>query len=956
MDPRLYRYAISGDIHSLKELLDRDSSILLRCTPQGNTALHVAARSGKRSMFAEIYSRCKSLLMQPNSEGDTPLHVASGAGHLSVVKFLVIEITSTSPSQLDIESGCNCNFEMLRWENRRNDTALHEAIRKGHSQVARLLIKADSRLLLHENRVGESPLYLAARGGMKEIVDWILTSCPLSVHGGSDGQTALHAAVSARYSDIVKTLIRAKPELIKEVDHHGRTPLYYAAFSGYHKLVQQLLELDISTAYVVDTDGFSPLHAAASNGHAKVIKEIMRLCPDAGELVDQRGQNVLHVAVLSGRANVVRYILDTVELEGLINMSDHNGNTPLHLSIMERRSWIAAYLLWDVRVDRTARNMKGETAFDMDEPTMEARVVPSIAMVNRRQLRLPQHWDFRRGILPGTNEQKAVVLDSEQSYKQNCQTLLMVAALITTVTFAAAFTMPGGYNANAGPGQGMALLRSSGHLKWFVISDTVAMTCSIMAASLILWGAAFGDRPYVHCYVIAAVLTCIALQSTAISFVTGLVAVLPDQRYVHTMASIVAYTFYVNTCLFLFRLAQIISYSEICLFMVSRLRRLKCIINSQIRVQRETSTSKHVFASQLGALTLGDFRHQPSFSIEIRAYVVDTDGFSSFHAAASNGHAKVIKEIMRQCPDAGELVDQRGQNVLHVAILRGRANVVRYILDTVELEGLINMPDHNGNTPLHLSIMERRSWIAAYLLWDVRVDRTARNVKGETAFDMDEPTMEARVIPSVAMVNRRQLRLPRHWDFRRGILPGTNEQKADVLDSGQTYKQNCRTLLMVAALITTVTFAAAFTMPGGYNANAGPGQGMALLRSSGHLKWFVISDTVAMTCSIMVASLILWGAAFGDRPYVHCYVIAAVLTCIALQSTAISFVTGLVAVLPDQRYVHTMASIVAYAFYVNTCLFLFRLAQIISYSEICLFMVSRLRRLKCIINSHIVNR
>ncbi|XP_030453292.1 ankyrin repeat-containing protein At5g02620-like [Syzygium oleosum] len=582
MDPRLYRYASSGDIRSLKELLGRDPSVLPGRTPQGNTALHVAARFGQRPVFAEIYSRCKSLLMQPNSEGDTPLHVASGAGHLSVVKFLVIEITSTSPSQLDIESGCHGNFEILRRGNRMNNTALHEAIRNGHSQVVRLLIKADSHLVLYENSAGESPLYLAASGGVEEIVNWILTSCPLSAHGGSDGQTALHAAVSARHYGIVKTLLRVKPELIKEADNYGRTPLYYAAFSGYHKLVQQLLELDISSAYLVDRDGHSSLHAAASNGHAKVIKAIIRQCPDAGELVDVKGQNILHVAVLSGKATVVRCILETIELEGLINQPDHNGNTALHLTIMERRSWIAAYLLWDARVDQTARNTKGETAFDVDEPTKEPRVIPSVVMLNSRQLRLPHLWNLRGEFLPCTNEEKDGVLTSEQTYKQNCQTLLMVAMLITTVTFAAAFTMPGGYNNNIGPGQGVALLRSSGFLKQFIISDTIAMTCSIMASSIILWGTAFSKRCYMHCYVTAAVLTFIALQSTAMSFNSGLLAVLPDQTYVHTMIWIVGSVFHVNTCLFLFRLAQIFSFSEICLSLISRLRRIKCIIHSHI--------------------------------------------------------------------------------------------------------------------------------------------------------------------------------------------------------------------------------------------------------------------------------------------------------------------------------------------------------------------------------------
>ncbi|KAI6687423.1 hypothetical protein NL676_024251 [Syzygium grande] len=122
MDPRLYRYANSVTFTPSRSFSIQIRSVLLGRTPQGNTVLHVAARSGQRPVFTEIYIRCKSLLMQPNSEGDTPLHVASGAGHLSVVKFVVTEITSTAPSELDIESGCDRNLEMLRWGNRRNNT------------------------------------------------------------------------------------------------------------------------------------------------------------------------------------------------------------------------------------------------------------------------------------------------------------------------------------------------------------------------------------------------------------------------------------------------------------------------------------------------------------------------------------------------------------------------------------------------------------------------------------------------------------------------------------------------------------------------------------------------------------------------------------------------------------------------------------------------------------------
>ncbi|KAL3742726.1 hypothetical protein ACJRO7_018095 [Eucalyptus globulus] len=57
---------------------------------------------------------------------------------------------------------------------------------------------------------------------------------------------------------------------------------------------------------------------------------------------------------------------------------------------------------------------------------------------------------------------------------------LLVAVLIATVTFAAAFTIPGGYN-NDGPSQGMATLVGSAAFQAFVGSNTTAFGFSIVA-------------------------------------------------------------------------------------------------------------------------------------------------------------------------------------------------------------------------------------------------------------------------------------------------------------------------------------------------------------------------------------------------------------------------------------------------------------------------------------------
>ncbi|BFG29448.1 hypothetical protein CerSpe_157220 [Prunus speciosa] len=171
----------------------------------------------------------------------------------------------------------------------------------------------DPKLASVENDAGESPLYLAARGGMFEILNQILKSTASSAHGGSDGQTTLHAAVIEKHFE-----------------------------------------------------GHSPIHVAANKGHTSVIREIIRHCPDLGEICDIYGQNALHMAIVGGQANVARYILETPELECLINQPDVNGNTPLHLATMERKTWIVYYLMWDGRVHQSSKNKCGQAAFDID--------------------------------------------------------------------------------------------------------------------------------------------------------------------------------------------------------------------------------------------------------------------------------------------------------------------------------------------------------------------------------------------------------------------------------------------------------------------------------------------------------------------------------------------------------------------------------------------------------------
>jgi hypothetical protein len=67
---------------------------------------------------------------------------------------------------------------------------------------------------------------------------------------------------------------------------------------------------------------------------------------------------------------------------------------------------------------------------------------------------------------------------------------IVVAALVATVTFAAAFTVPGGYKNE----QGTAVLVKNAAFADFVISDAIAMVLSISALFMHFYWALLGTR------------------------------------------------------------------------------------------------------------------------------------------------------------------------------------------------------------------------------------------------------------------------------------------------------------------------------------------------------------------------------------------------------------------------------------------------------------------------------
>jgi hypothetical protein len=127
---------------------------------------------------------------------------------------------------------------------------------------------------------------------------------------------------------------------------------------------------------------------------------------------------------------------------------------------------------------------------------------------------------------------------------------LIVAALITTVTFAACITMPGGF-VQSGEDSGSALLRKSAAFKAFVITDTISMVFSSAAVFINLLIQFLIDRPHIKdnknvlaLFFLALGYIYIAMIAMVLAFVTGTYAVLAPSLDLAIPTTIIGLTFF----------------------------------------------------------------------------------------------------------------------------------------------------------------------------------------------------------------------------------------------------------------------------------------------------------------------------------------------------------------------------------------------------------------------------
>eukprot|EP01009_Symbiontida_sp_KSa7_P000216 NODE_104_length_1440_cov_567.514738_g82_i0.p1 GENE.NODE_104_length_1440_cov_567.514738_g82_i0~~NODE_104_length_1440_cov_567.514738_g82_i0.p1 ORF type:complete len:428 (+),score=95.00 NODE_104_length_1440_cov_567.514738_g82_i0:28-1284(+) len=206
-------------------------------TKKEDTALHLAAQHHKTDCVALLLDRAKEcgpefvhtvLNKCVTAEGLTPLHVASKSGAPEGLIMLLIQHKAEPNSFVNMEKLCAVSTLSMY-------TALHFAVREGHTKTVRALLNAAEIDFDIKDMMDRAPLVVAARAGKADIVRLLAEKKADPATVDKWGNSALHLAVKFSKVDVVKELVKdsAKPaDMIQLTDEFGVTPLHVAAIQA----------------------------------------------------------------------------------------------------------------------------------------------------------------------------------------------------------------------------------------------------------------------------------------------------------------------------------------------------------------------------------------------------------------------------------------------------------------------------------------------------------------------------------------------------------------------------------------------------------------------------------------------------------------------------------------------------------------------------------------------------
>ncbi|KAI4331955.1 hypothetical protein L6164_016899 [Bauhinia variegata] len=486
------------------------SAISNQVTGTGDSLLHLAALHGREEIAGLIAQHFPKLLIKRNIKGDTALHVAARTQKSGVVKIILHHHHAEEDD----------HTLLTRMQNVYGNTPLHDAVESNAYEVVDCLYFKDSLASHIANKSGKSPMYLAVLASDDRICSRLLQS-PFQVDTQRfQGDSPLHAVIleeKSSVSTLISNILKKRREFMYLKDENGDTPLHFAASKGNLEAVETFLNENSSTISAKNKNGYLSVHVACQNGELEILKKFLKKFPESAFALTMEGQNILHVAAKNGHNKLVEYILSETNL---LNEQDNNGNTPLHLASKDLQLEVLRTLTKHKKVKLNLKNNDGKEAWDFISVRMktEQRYKKFLRDVYflTKWLGVPV-----RERIKGLSRQKRDKKPSS-NLKDLINTLMLVSILVSTVTFAAGFALPGGVDSGSDEDKrGTAVLVNDFWFQIFSIFNSHAMFSSMVATFVLFWASLVDDVWVNSGFLIALLLVCYSLVGTLIAFLAA---------------------------------------------------------------------------------------------------------------------------------------------------------------------------------------------------------------------------------------------------------------------------------------------------------------------------------------------------------------------------------------------------------------------------------------------------
>ncbi|XP_076911845.1 uncharacterized protein LOC143569948 [Bidens hawaiensis] len=479
----LYEAAIKGDWKSAECILEKQPDLIgYAITENMETVLHVAASAERTKAVEDFVTNLVQLMEREdlelqNKNGETALSLAAQAGNIETAKIMVemnrglIEIPNDNKlkplymaalfTNADMVSYLYDNSNQMRgdyWDNRNRGWVLQKCVEGEIFDVAIKILNDRPELTNKKGLLTDILLALAKNTKVFEgekpnfVIRFIKSIFPvLRVNAGS----------REKQSELALKLLKIIWEKIAKMSKTDIDDILRGPGVDLKNKSESITQNKEKKSYPTRV-----LFVAAKAGNTRFITEIIRLYPDAIWKVDDKNKTIFHLAIKRRQAKIYNLLYEIGAMKDLITpIKDAKGNNMLHMvakSGKENRFQdlsgvvlqMQRELLWFKEVEqmippqyRQKKNNAGETPKDLF-----------------------------------TKKHADLVTKGKEWMKDTASQCMVAATLIATIVFAAAFTLPGGYNQDTG----IPFFRKEPSLIIFVIADAISLISSSTSVLIFL--------------------------------------------------------------------------------------------------------------------------------------------------------------------------------------------------------------------------------------------------------------------------------------------------------------------------------------------------------------------------------------------------------------------------------------------------------------------------------------